>query len=75
MSILERPTEGEQIEITIDTDSLANVLSDDVRYICMYIYHKFLNTIFYSLTNSISAGVLVSCINYIHLTSHSLAAC
>lgn len=31
MSILEQPTEGEQIEIPIDTDSLANMLSDDVR--------------------------------------------
>ena len=37
MSILEQPTEGGQIEITIDTDSLANILSDDVRYVDMYI--------------------------------------
>ena len=37
MTVLEQPTEGGQIEITIDTDSLANILSDDVRYVHMYI--------------------------------------
>ena len=74
MTVLEQPTEGGQIEITIDTDSLANILSDDVRYVHMYIsqissyYILLMNQSYQSRCTSFLA--LILCIPI----PHSLAA-